>query len=921
MKQPRTGGRFLDSASCMLLVALVAAQIVLCPAVGHAQAGSATQASPSTGATADVPAADTGQERPDPTRGSADTTEGAGPANGSDALTPAERQRLKILLAQPHRRDPAPSSHPASGSKPAATTAKTAPAAATPAVPEKPNSVTLAPDSLAGEVLAQAATVQKVLQARSRNFNMMFGDMALAGRWLHREMVVPSARTALLDALWRGAAVVLVGLAVEYLLLLALRRPLRGLGRDARATEEEHVEAAHVEELAAIQSSVPSPEDSVASGLNPATTVPTLVPQLDSALPGTPAEPATPMPEAVDPALRAEAAQRSAKQAETRSLDAVHRRRTLRLFRRLPYAVLRLVLKLAPLGVFLALGNLAATTVAAQPNTQLVIVTVTNIYGVGRVLWLLADMILAPKAPGVRLLRIKDDSARFLTRWWSWLVAIPVVAICFTDIGRILDLPTRPSQAITRAVILIEHVLLAVLIWQTRHKVAAALHPPRRLRERSFGRILVRLADYWWIVALFFDSALWVVWAAQIRGGYAKMWQLFLSSVIVIVVCRLIGIMLLGGLARAFRVDAEAGAEAGAGAGHTGVEHRASRYYPAMRRIVTWALFIIGAVALAQAWGIPAIGFFTHGALGTHLLSASTTILVSLIVGVVVWELVNGALDRQIARFSNSGQVPRAVRLQTLLPILRTLLFVVLGTVLALTILSEIGVNIAPLLAGAGIIGVAVGFGSQKLVQDFITGIFLLVENAMQVGDNVTVAGISGVVEHLSIRTLRLRSGDGSIQIIPFSSVSTVANLSRDYAVAAITVSIAFSEDTDRVCDLLNDIGHELRTDAVFAEMTLADFGLNGVDSLGEYAVTISGTIRCTVGGRWPIQREFNRRLRRRMAELDIALPQAQRSISMPKLAALLAEHAIPPNPTAPHAVPPAAEAGIHHTNPDTRHE
>ncbi|NPD68266.1 mechanosensitive ion channel [Lichenicola cladoniae] len=919
MKQLRTGGRFSDPASCMLLVALVVAQIVLCPAVGHAQTGPAMQASPSTGATADEPAADTGQERPDSTRGSADATGGTAPADGSDALTPAERQRLKILLAQPHRRDPAPSSHPASDPKAVATTAKPAPTTATPAVPEKPKVVTLAPDSLAGEMLAQAATVQKVLQARSRNFNMMFGDMALAGRWLHREMVVPSARAALLDALWRGAAVVLVGLAVEHLLLLALRRPLRGLGRDARAAEEEHVEAAHVEELAAIESSVPSPEDSVASGLNPATAVATLVPQLDGALPGTPAEPATPVPEAVDPALRAEAAQRSAKQAETRSLDAVHRRRTLRLFRRLPYAVLRLVLKLAPLAVFLALGNLAATTVATQPKTQLVIVTVTNIYGVGRVLWLLADMILAPKAPGVRLLRIENDSARFLTRWWSWLVAIPVVAICFTDIGRILDLPTRPSQAITRAVILIEHVLLAVLIWQTRHKVAAALHPPRRLRERSFGRILVRLADYWWIAALFFDGALWVVWAAQIRGGYAKMWQLFLSSVIVIVVCRLVGIMLLGGLARAFRVDAEAGAEAGAG--HTGVEHRASRYYPAMRRIVTWSLFIIGAVALAQAWGIPAIGFFTHGTLGTHLLSASTTILVSLIVGVVVWELVNGALDRQISRFSNSGQVPRAVRLQTLLPILRTLLFVVLGTILVLTILSEIGLNIAPLLAGAGIIGVAVGFGSQKLVQDFITGIFLLVENAMQVGDNVTVAGISGVVEHLSIRTLRLRSGDGSIQIIPFSSVSTVANLSRDYAVAAITVSIAFSEDTDRLCDLLNDIGHELRTDAVFAEMTLADFGLNGVDSLGEYAVTISGTIRCTVGGRWPIQREFNRRLRRRMAELDIALPQAQRSISMPKLAALLAEHAIPPNPTAPHAVPPAADAGNHQANPDTRHE
>ena len=915
MKQPRTGGRRLDSAPCMLLVALVTAQMLLCPAVGRAQAQANTQAAPVSGTAGNDAPADTLPGRPDTDQGSAGTAGPGESTSGTDTLTPAERQRLRTLLAQPARRDPAPASHPASGSSAVAGSAKPAPAAATSAVAAKPKGVTVAPDSLAGEVLAQAATVQKVLQVQSRTFGRMFGDIALAGRWLHREMVEPAARAALLDALWRGAAVVLVGLAIEHLLLVALRRPLRGLGRDARAAEEEHVEAAHVEELAAIESAVPPPARPAAPDLNPAVTTPTLVPQLDGALPGTPDEPATPVTETVDPALLAEAAQRNAKQAETRSLDAAHRRRTLRLFRRLPYAVLRLVLKLVPLGVFLALGNVAATTVATLPNTQLVIVTVTNVYGVGRLLWLLADMVLAPKASGVRLLHIGDDSARFLTRWWSWLVAIPVMAICITDVGRILDLPTRPSQAIVRAVVLVEHILLAVLIWQTRHRVAAALHPPKRLRERSFGRILVKLADYWWIAALFFDGALWVVWAAQIRGGYAKMWQLFLSSLIVIVVCRLIGIMLLGGLARAFRIDAEAEG------GYPLLERRASRYYPAMRRIVTWALFIVGAVALLQAWGVPAIGFFTHGALGTHLLSASITILVSLIVGVLVWELVNGALDRQICRFSDSGQMPRAVRLQTLLPILRTLLFVVLGTVLVLTILSEIGVNIAPLLAGAGIIGVAVGFGSQKLVQDFITGIFLLVENAMQVGDNVTVAGISGVVEHLSIRTLRLRSGDGSIQIIPFSSVSTVANLSRDYAVAAITVSIAFSEDTDRLCDLLNEIGNELRTDAAFADMTLADFGLNGVDSLGEYAVTISGTIRCTVGGRWPIQREFNRRLRRRMAELDIALPQAQRSISMPRLAALLAEHAIPPNPIAPQEAQPPADAGIHQANPDTRHE
>ena len=201
------------------------------------------------------------------------------------------------------------------------------------------------------------------------------------------------------------------------------------------------------------------------------------------------------------------------------------------------------------------------------------------------------------------------------------------------------------------------------------------------------------------------------------------------------------------------------------------------------------------------------------------------------------------------------------------------MLFIVLATIIGLTVLSEIGVNVAPLLAGAGILGVAIGFGSQKLVQDFITGIFLLVENAMQVGDTVTAAGVTGTVEHLSIRTLRLRGGDGSIQIIPFSSVTTVTNLSRDFAVASISISVAFEEDTDRVCDLMTVIGQQLRTEAAFADIILADFALNGVDSIGEYAVAISGTMKCTVGGRWPVQREFYRRLRAALHEKNVALP------------------------------------------------
>src|SRR5690606_10113757 len=139
----------------------------------------------------------------------------------------------------------------------------------------------------------------------------------------------------------------------------------------------------------------------------------------------------------------------------------------------------------------------------------------------------------------------------------------------------------------------------------------------------------------------------------------------------------------------------------------------------------------------------------------------------------------NVSVERRIARWREQGDLLRAARLTTLLPMLRAGLFLVIALVVALTALNHIGVNPTPLIACASIIGVAIGFGSQKLVQDFITGIFLLMENAMQVGDSVTVAGVAGTVENLSIRTVRLRAGDGSLHIVPFSSVTTVNNAHR----------------------------------------------------------------------------------------------------------------------------------------------
>jgi small-conductance mechanosensitive channel len=214
--------------------------------------------------------------------------------------------------------------------------------------------------------------------------------------------------------------------------------------------------------------------------------------------------------------------------------------------------------------------------------------------------------------------------------------------------------------------------------------------------------------------------------------------------------------------------------------------------------------------------------------------------------------------------------VAKSARLRTLLPLLRTTLMISVAVFAGLTVLSEIGINVAPLLAGAGIVGVAIGFGSQKLVQDLINGIFLLLENAMQVGDYVTVSGLSGTVEALSVRAIRLRAADGSVHLIPFSNVTSVTNVNRGLGNASVNVTVDYNEDTDRVADELKAIVDSMRNDPALSAMMLSDLQLWGVDSVDGARVTIAGQIVCTDSGRWAVQREFNRRLKRRFQELGI---------------------------------------------------
>lgn len=554
------------------------------------------------------------------------------------------------------------------------------------------------------------------------------------------------------------------------------------------------------------------------------------------------------------------------------------RRRHLSLVRlwqsvvRLPFVLGRLLLELLPVLVFVAVAtSLLGTGIGDQTTVRLVILAVVNAYALSRGMICAVRALFGPFG----LIRIRGETAAYIEIWARRIVAVAVSGICFANVALLLGLHRAGYWGLLRLVMLVVHLFVAIIILQCRRQVADVIRAPFGQGGLA-ARARNRAASLWHYFAIALDIALWAVWALNIRNGYSLMLQYFVGTIAVILVARLLTMVVLSVIDRGFSIRPEILER------FPGLETRANRYLPLLRRIVATITAFAGFVAVLEVWGVDAVVWFYGGQIGSRLLSALATVAIAALAAASIWEISNALMERQIDVLSREGHYVRAARLRTFQPMLRTALFCLIVTVVGLTALSEIGVNVAPLLAGAGIVGIAIGFGSQKLVQDLITGLFLLIENGVQVGDVVSVAGLSGTVENVSIRTIRLRAADGAVHIVPFSAVTTITNSSRGAGNAAVSVSIAYKEDTDRAGEILKEIVAEMRREPEYRGVIRSDLELWGVDKVDGSMVTLVGQIRCTDSGRWPVQREFNRRMKRRFQERGIEIASNGQIIVMP---------------------------------------
>lgn len=562
------------------------------------------------------------------------------------------------------------------------------------------------------------------------------------------------------------------------------------------------------------------------------------------------------------------------------ALGPVRRRLALRavggIFRRVRFAAARLVLDLLPIAVFGAAALIAIGWLKPRAPTDLVLLAIVNATWVSMAGAVLARFLLSPLEPALRLLPLSDNSAVYAYVWVRRLTVLVVWGYLVLQGAILLGLPAAGYAVASKLLGLILLGLLVVLVLQCRNTVAAAIlgHPNTHGRRRIVpGMLRARLAEIWHVVIIAYLSGMYVVWAMEIPGGFLYLARATLSSVLVVAA------VAAGEVWLPRLYDRVTGIEAGILARYPLVMQRANRYLPVLRAVLVYGFRFVAVLLILAAWQVD-IGAILLSESGREIASRVTDIAIVLILSLAAWEVLGGLITAHLNRRDKSGAaIIRSARIRTLLPLIRNALLILISVMATLIVLSEIGIDIAPLLAGAGVVGLAVGFGAQSLVKDVITGAFILFEDTISVGDVVDINGKSGVVEGMTVRTIRLRDLSGSVHTLPFGSIETVTNMTRDFSYYLLDVGVAYRESTDEVSDILREIDAELRADPKYSAEILEPIEILGVDRFEDSAVILRARIKTRPIEQWEVGREFNRRIKMKFDERGIEMPFPHRTL------------------------------------------
>jgi small-conductance mechanosensitive channel len=321
------------------------------------------------------------------------------------------------------------------------------------------------------------------------------------------------------------------------------------------------------------------------------------------------------------------------------------------------------------------------------------------------------------------------------------------------------------------------------------------------------------------------------------------------------------------------------------------VSPKGSKYNKWVRWLFTVPYAMLVFLFTMEGANIGILSWFSEGA-GSEFGEAATGVFVACMLGVVTWNIVNtyinknlpaAVLDPTVLMGSEGGGDEQATRIQTILPIVRNFALVIIIVVVLFSVLSSLGVNTAPLLAGAGVMGIAIGFGAQKLVQDVVSGMFFLFEDAFRIGEYIDTGSLVGTVESTSVRSLRLRHHLGAVQTIPYGEIRSVKNLSRDFVIMKLKFRVPFDTDIEVVRKTIKKVGEALLKDEELGEGFIAPLKSQGVQTAEDDALVIRMKFTSKPGKQWMIKRSAYRLVQEALAEKGIHFASRQVTVHVPE--------------------------------------
>lgn len=292
----------------------------------------------------------------------------------------------------------------------------------------------------------------------------------------------------------------------------------------------------------------------------------------------------------------------------------------------------------------------------------------------------------------------------------------------------------------------------------------------------------------------------------------------------------------------------------------------------------------VGVVLMASAvWGFDIAAWMSQGVgrdLTQLMLRAGLVLLVAILAIEAAGYLINEAVERLVDR---SEDPRRAAQLNTFGPLLRGIAQTTIGLIAVLMLLGDLGVKIGPLLAGAGVVGVAVGFGAQTVVRDLLTGVFLLVEDIIAVGDVARIGDSGGLVEAMTLRTIRLRDFDGTLHVIPYGEAQVVHNLTKKFSYYVFDLQVSYASDIDKALRIMTQVGAGMQADPEFTDRILEPIEVVGVDALGDSGVNLKARIKTLPIQQWSVGREYNRRIKLAFDKAGIEIPFPHLKVVLPQ--------------------------------------